>query len=141
MLDLATLTQNGTCLSAKANETLNWLWYKRLTHLNFKNIKNLAKQNKVLGLPSLVFSKDKPCSACEKGKHHRASFKTKQNFSIKNCLHLWHMDLFGLVSPMSINHEKYTLVIVDEYSRYTWVYFLTKKSQVADAIMSFVRNI
>ncbi|GJY17349.1 retrovirus-related pol polyprotein from transposon TNT 1-94 [Tanacetum coccineum] len=60
---------------------------------------------------------DKPCSACEKGKHKRASFKTKQNFSIRYCLHLLHMDLFGPVSPMSINHEKYTLVIVDEYSR------------------------
>ena len=42
---------------------------------------------------------------------------------------------------MSIQHEKYTLVIVDEYSRYTWIYFLTKKSQAAEMIMSFVRNI
>ncbi|GJU11548.1 retrovirus-related pol polyprotein from transposon TNT 1-94 [Tanacetum coccineum] len=88
-----------------------------LSHLNFKNINKLAKQNKVLGLPSLVYSKDKPCSACEKGKHHRASFKTKQNFSIRKCLHLLHMDLFRPVSIMSINHEKYTLVIIDEYSR------------------------
>nr|GEV67452.1 retrovirus-related Pol polyprotein from transposon TNT 1-94 [Tanacetum cinerariifolium] len=55
--------------------------------------------------------------ACEKGKHHSASYKTKQNFSIRKCLHLLHMDLFRPVSPMSINHEKYTLVIVDEYSR------------------------
>ncbi|GKE08152.1 hypothetical protein Tco_1411703, partial [Tanacetum coccineum] len=51
------------------------------------------------------------------GKHHRASFKTKQTSSIKKCLHLLHMDLFGPVTPRSINHEKYTLVIVDEYSR------------------------
>ncbi|GJR50376.1 retrovirus-related pol polyprotein from transposon TNT 1-94 [Tanacetum coccineum] len=71
----------------------------------------------VLGLPSLVYSKDKLCSACEKGKHKRASFKTKQNFSIKKCLHLLHMDLFRPVIPISINHEKYTLVIVDKYSR------------------------
>ncbi|GKB23632.1 retrovirus-related pol polyprotein from transposon TNT 1-94 [Tanacetum coccineum] len=88
-----------------------------LSHLNFKNINKLAKHNKVLGLPSLVYSKDKPCSAHEKGKHKRASFKTKQNFSIRKCLHLLHMDLFGRVSPMSINHEKYTLVIFDEYLR------------------------
>ncbi|GJR02837.1 retrovirus-related pol polyprotein from transposon TNT 1-94 [Tanacetum coccineum] len=63
------------------------------------------------------YSKEKPCSSCEKGKHHRASFKTKQIFSIKICLYLLHMDLFRLVTPMSINHEKYTLVIVDKYSR------------------------
>ncbi|GJW05575.1 retrovirus-related pol polyprotein from transposon TNT 1-94 [Tanacetum coccineum] len=75
------------------------------------------KQNLVIGLPSLVYSKDKPCSSCEKGKHHRASFKTKQPSSIKKCLHLLHMDLFRPVTPRSINHEKYTLVIIDEYSR------------------------
>ncbi|GJW95874.1 retrovirus-related pol polyprotein from transposon TNT 1-94 [Tanacetum coccineum] len=84
---------------------------------------------------------DKPCTTCEKRKHHRASFKTKQNFSIRKCLHLLHMDLFGPVSPMSINHDKYTLVIVDEYSRYTWVYFLRKKSQAPDIIMSFIRMV
>ncbi|GKB32557.1 hypothetical protein Tco_0871958 [Tanacetum coccineum] len=75
----------------------------------------MAKQNLVIGLPSLVYSKDKPCSSCEKGKHHRASFKTKQTSSIKKFLYL-HMDLFGPVTPRSINHEKYTLFIVDEYS-------------------------
>ncbi|GJW58117.1 retrovirus-related pol polyprotein from transposon TNT 1-94 [Tanacetum coccineum] len=42
---------------------------------------------------------------------------------------------------MSINHEKYTLVIVDEYSRYTWGHFLKKKSQAAEMIMSFMRMI
>lgn len=84
VLDMSSLTQNGTCLFSKASETINWLWHRRLSHLNFKSINNLAKQNKVLGLPSLVYTKDKPCSACEKGKHHRVSFKTKQSFSIKN---------------------------------------------------------
>ncbi|GKA67397.1 retrovirus-related pol polyprotein from transposon TNT 1-94 [Tanacetum coccineum] len=88
VLDMSSLIPNGACFFAKASESVNWLWYKRLSHLNFKNINKLAKKNKVLGLPSLV-----------------------------KCLHLLHMDLFGSVSPMSINHEKYTLVIVDEYSR------------------------
>ncbi|GKB88277.1 retrovirus-related pol polyprotein from transposon TNT 1-94, partial [Tanacetum coccineum] len=77
----------------------------------------------------------------KKGKQHRAAFKTKQNFSIRKCLHLLHMDLFGPVSTMSINHEKYTLVIIDEYSRYTWVHFLRKKSQAAEMIISFIRMV
>ncbi|GKA43012.1 retrovirus-related pol polyprotein from transposon TNT 1-94 [Tanacetum coccineum] len=84
---------------------------------------------------------DKPCTTCEKEKHHRASFKTKQNTSIRKCLQLLHMDLFGLVSPLSINHEKYTLVIIDEYSKYTWVYFLRKKSQAPKMIMYFIRMV
>ncbi|GJY93476.1 retrovirus-related pol polyprotein from transposon TNT 1-94 [Tanacetum coccineum] len=51
------------------------------------------------------------------------------------------MDLFRPVTPRSINHEKYTLVIVDEYSRYTWVYFLKKKSQAPETIMSFIKRV
>nr|GEX79533.1 retrovirus-related Pol polyprotein from transposon TNT 1-94 [Tanacetum cinerariifolium] len=92
-------------------------------------------------LPSLAYSKDKTCSSCEKGKHHRASFKTKQTSSIKKCLHLLHMDLFGPVTPGSINHEKYTLIIIDEYSRYTWVYFSKKKSQAPETMMSFIKRV
>ncbi|GKE48443.1 retrovirus-related pol polyprotein from transposon TNT 1-94 [Tanacetum coccineum] len=141
VLDMSLLTPNGACFFAKASESINWLWHKRLSHLNFMNINKLAKQNKVLGLPSLVYSKDKPCTACEKGKHHRALFKTKLNSSIRKCFHLLHMDLFGPVSPMSINHKKYTLVIVDEYSRYIWVHFLKKKSQAPEVIMSFIRMV
>ncbi|GJX48584.1 retrovirus-related pol polyprotein from transposon TNT 1-94 [Tanacetum coccineum] len=78
--------------------------------------------------------------ACEKGKHHRASFKTKRLFSINKSLHLLHMDLFGPVKPQTISHNKYTLVIVDEYSRYTWVFCLKKKSDAADCIMTFIRK-
>ncbi|GJU81611.1 retrovirus-related pol polyprotein from transposon TNT 1-94 [Tanacetum coccineum] len=47
----------------------------------------------------------------------------------------------NILSPMSINHEKYTLVIIDEYSRYTWVHFLRKKSQEPEMIMSFIRMV
>ncbi|GJX53764.1 retrovirus-related pol polyprotein from transposon TNT 1-94, partial [Tanacetum coccineum] len=95
VLDMSSLTPNGACFFAKASKSINWLWHKRLLHLNFKNINKLAKQNKFLGLPSQVYSKDKPCSPCEKGKHHKASFKTKQNFSTRKYLHLLHMDLLG----------------------------------------------
>ncbi|GJU58297.1 retrovirus-related pol polyprotein from transposon TNT 1-94 [Tanacetum coccineum] len=62
---------------AKASPSINWLWHKRLSHLNFKNINNLTKHNLVSGLPSLTFSKDKNYSACEIGKHHRETVKTK----------------------------------------------------------------
>ncbi|GJW32950.1 retrovirus-related pol polyprotein from transposon TNT 1-94 [Tanacetum coccineum] len=141
VLDMSSLTPNGACLFAKGSESVNWLWHKRISHLNFKNINKLTKKNKVIGLHSLVYSKDKPCSTCEKGKHKRASFKTKQNFLIKLCLHLLHMDLFRPISLMSINHKKYTLVIVDEYSRYTWVRFLKKRIHATEMIMSFIRMV
>ncbi|GJV70467.1 retrovirus-related pol polyprotein from transposon TNT 1-94 [Tanacetum coccineum] len=140
VLDMTSFAQESYFF-AKASKSLNWLWHKRVVHLNFKTINKLAKQNLVTGLPSLVYLKDKPCSSCEKGKHHRPIFKIKHTSSIKKCLHLLHMDLFGPVTPRSINHEKYTLVITDEYSRYTWVYFLKKKSQAPETIMSFIKRV
>ncbi|GKE38372.1 retrovirus-related pol polyprotein from transposon TNT 1-94 [Tanacetum coccineum] len=91
--------ERNTCFFSKASPSVNWLWNKRLSHLIFKNTNNLAKHNLVSGLPSLTLSKDKNYSACEKRKHHRASFKTKRSFSINKSLHLLHMDLFGPVKP------------------------------------------
>ncbi|GJS81558.1 retrovirus-related pol polyprotein from transposon TNT 1-94 [Tanacetum coccineum] len=69
--------------------------------------------------------------------HHS---KPRGLFSINKCLNLLHMDLFEPVKPQTISHNKYTLVIVDEYSRYTWVFFLKKKSDAADCIMSFIKK-
>ncbi|GJV94821.1 retrovirus-related pol polyprotein from transposon TNT 1-94 [Tanacetum coccineum] len=117
VLDMTSIAQQS-CFFAKASESLNWLWYKGLAHLNFKIINQLAKQNLVIGLPLFVYSKDRPCPSCEKEKRHRASFETKQTSSFKKGLHLFHIDLFRPVTPRSINHEKYTLVIIDEYLRY-----------------------
>nr|GEV87760.1 retrovirus-related Pol polyprotein from transposon TNT 1-94 [Tanacetum cinerariifolium] len=140
VLDMTSSAQES-CFFAKASDNLNWLWHKRLAHLNFKTINKMVKQNLVIGLPLLVYSKDKPCSSCDKGKHHRDSVKTKQTSSIKKCLHLLHMELFRPIPPKSINHEKYTFVIANEYSRYTWVYFLKKKSQALETIMSFIKRV
>ncbi|GJR50477.1 retrovirus-related pol polyprotein from transposon TNT 1-94 [Tanacetum coccineum] len=110
--------ESNACFFSKASNSVNWLCHKRLSHLNFKHINKLARQKLVAGLSSLTLSKDKTCAACEKRKHHRASFKTKRSFSINKCLHLLHMDLFGLVKPQTISHNKYTLVIVAEYSSF-----------------------
>ncbi|GKE95119.1 retrovirus-related pol polyprotein from transposon TNT 1-94, partial [Tanacetum coccineum] len=131
-----TSSAQESCFFAEASKNLNWLWHKRLAHLNFKTINKIANQNLVIGLFSLVYSKDKPCSSCEKGKHHRASFKTKQTSPIKKCLHLLHMDLFGLVTPRSINHEKYTPVIVDEYSRNSILLNFCDKNKISQNFSS-----
>nr|GEW35458.1 retrovirus-related Pol polyprotein from transposon TNT 1-94 [Tanacetum cinerariifolium] len=118
VIDMSSLNkESNVWFFTMASSIVNWLWHKRLSNLNFKNINNLAKHNLISGLPSLNFSKDKNCLAREKGKHHRASFKTKRSFSINKSLHLLHMDLFRHVKPQTINHNKFTLVIVDEYSR------------------------
>ncbi|GJS66603.1 putative ribonuclease H-like domain-containing protein [Tanacetum coccineum] len=85
-----------TCLFAKATSDESKLWHRRLGHLNFKTMNKLVKGNLVRGLPSKLFENDQTCVACQKGKQHRASYKSKTENSISLPLHLLHMDLSGL---------------------------------------------
>ena len=132
--------QSGTCFYSRTVSEEKWLWHKRLSHLNFKTISKLSKYELVNGLPKLSFDKDKLCSACEKGKHHSSSFKSKQTSSVTECFQLMHMDLFGPVSSPSFGGKRYCLVIVDEYSRYTWVFFLKAKGDATQEVISFIKK-
>ncbi|XP_073152552.1 uncharacterized protein [Henckelia pumila] len=89
------------CLVA-SNSKRNWIWHKRLNHLNFKSISSLSKLKLVTGLPKIDFSKDKVCSACQYGKQVRSSFKNKGYNSSSRCLELLHMDLFGPIPVTSL---------------------------------------
>ncbi|KAJ9552589.1 hypothetical protein OSB04_016634 [Centaurea solstitialis] len=144
-INMDTSTEN-VCFMSMASSYINWLWHKRLSHLNFKTINQLSIINLVDGLPEKSFAKESLCSACEKGKQTRASFKSKQVSTISSPLQLLHMDIFGHVNTLSIGGKHYTLVIVDEYSRYTsffrWKadqsFFLRSKSDASQEIINFI---
>nr|GEY44254.1 retrovirus-related Pol polyprotein from transposon TNT 1-94 [Tanacetum cinerariifolium] len=109
------------CLLSKASKTKSWLWHRRLSHLNFGAINHLARQGLVRGLPKLKFEKDHLCSACAMGKSKKKSHKPKSEDTNQEKLYLLHMDLCGPIRVESVNEKKYILVIVDDYSRFTWV--------------------
>nr|GEZ53527.1 putative ribonuclease H-like domain-containing protein [Tanacetum cinerariifolium] len=129
-----------TCLLSKASSSQSWLWHQRLSHLNFATINNLVKNNLVQGLPKMKFVKYHLCSACEQGKIHRIHHKSKTAFASNKPLYLLHMDLCGLMRVESINEKVYVLVVVDDYSRYTWVFFLHSKDEASDVIISFIKK-
>ncbi|KAI3770624.1 hypothetical protein L6452_01764 [Arctium lappa] len=129
------------CLVSKASVDESSLWHRRMCHMNFKTMNKLVKNNLVRGLPSKVFSCDDHCVACLKGKQHKTSHKTKELNTISSCLQLLHMDLFGPTNVMSIGKKSYCLVIVDDYSRFTWVYFLRTKDETSGLIKSFILRI
>nr|GEW40142.1 putative ribonuclease H-like domain-containing protein [Tanacetum cinerariifolium] len=87
-----------TCLVAKASADECMLWHKRLGHLNFKTMNKLVRHNLVRGLHTKYFENDHNCTACLKGKQHKASCKTKLVSSVTKPLHTLHMDLFGPTS-------------------------------------------
>nr|GEW09209.1 integrase, catalytic region, zinc finger, CCHC-type, peptidase aspartic, catalytic [Tanacetum cinerariifolium] len=124
------------CLMAKATPTQAWLWHRRLSHLNFDYINLLSKKDIVIGLPKLKYVKDQLCSSCELSKAKRSSFKSKAIPSSKGRLNLLHIDLCGPMRVASINRKKYILVIVDDYSRYTWTLFLRSNPQDKQPLMN-----
>ncbi|GJY43012.1 retrovirus-related pol polyprotein from transposon TNT 1-94 [Tanacetum coccineum] len=129
------------CLLSKASKTKSWLWHGRLSHLNFGAINHLAKNDLVKGLPKLKFEKDHLCSACAMGKSKKQSNKPKFEDTNQEKLDLLHMDLCGPMRVASINGKKYILVIVDDYSMFTWVKFLASKDEAPDFIIKFLKMI
>ncbi|KAJ9547551.1 hypothetical protein OSB04_020094 [Centaurea solstitialis] len=129
------------CLLSKATFNQNVLWHRRLSHLNYATINQLAKTGLVTSLPSLKFTKEQLCSACEMRKINKSSHKLKVEHNTSKPLQLLHMDLCGPMRVQSINGRKYVLVIVDDFSRYTWVNFLRSKDGASDIIISFIRNV
>nr|GFC40640.1 retrovirus-related Pol polyprotein from transposon TNT 1-94 [Tanacetum cinerariifolium] len=102
------------CLMSRASSTKSWLWHQRLSHLNFDTINDL-----VAGLPKFKYHKE----------------------HLYPSLHLLHMDLCGQMRIASINGKRYILVIVDDYSRYTWVHFLRSKDEAPAVIITFLKRI
>ncbi|GJY25242.1 putative ribonuclease H-like domain-containing protein [Tanacetum coccineum] len=139
-LDLKNIIPSGgiTCLVAKATEDEAVLWHRRLGHVNFKNINKLVKGNLVRGLPSKTFKLDHSCVACRKGKQHRASCKKIEERTVREPLELLHMDLFGPVSVESINKKKYCLVVTDDCSKFSWVFFLAYKDETYDMLHDLI---
>nr|GEW40163.1 integrase, catalytic region, zinc finger, CCHC-type, peptidase aspartic, catalytic [Tanacetum cinerariifolium] len=120
------------CLMARAFSTKSWLWHQRLSHLNFDNINDLAINDLVAGLPKFKYHKEHLCPSCEQEKSKRASHPPKPVPNSWQRLHLLHMDSCGPMRIYSINGKRYILVIVDDYSRYTWVHFLRSKDEAPE---------
>ncbi|GJR25329.1 retrovirus-related pol polyprotein from transposon TNT 1-94 [Tanacetum coccineum] len=136
-----TTSSTPNCLMAKASPTQAWLWHRRLSHLNIDYINLLSKKDVVIGLPKLKYVKDQLCSSCEVSKAKRNLFKTKTVPSSKGQLNLLHMDLCGPMQIAGINRKKYILVIVEDYSRYTWTLFLRSKDETPKVLKDFLMMI
>nr|GEW17898.1 putative ribonuclease H-like domain-containing protein [Tanacetum cinerariifolium] len=130
-----------TCLVAEASADKCMLWHRRLGHLNFKTMNKLVRHNLVRGLPTKCFENDHSCTACLKGKQHKASCKSKLVNSVTKPLHTLHMDLFGPTFVSSISHKWYCLVVTDDFSRFTWTFFFKTKDATSGILRKFITEI
>ncbi|KAJ9536355.1 hypothetical protein OSB04_un000473 [Centaurea solstitialis] len=132
---------DAICLLTKASKEDSWLWHRRLCYQNFKDVNKLVSKRLVSGLRETRLSKDTLCSACEQGKMKRSSHPPKMETNCKNPLDMIHMDLCGPMRVERLARKKYMLVLVDEFSRFTWLEFLRAKFDAADRIIAFIKQI
>ncbi|GKB55752.1 integrase, catalytic region, zinc finger, CCHC-type containing protein, partial [Tanacetum coccineum] len=126
---------------SKASKNKSWLWHRRLNQLNFGTINDLAIKDFVRSLPRLKFKKDHLCSACQLRKSKKHTHKPKTENTNLEVLNTLHMDLCRPVRVQTINRKKYILVIVDDYSRFTWVKFLRSKDETPEVVIKFLKQI
>jgi transposase InsO family protein len=105
-----------------------------------KNLHKLLKGEHVLGLTNVCFEKDRPCAACQACKQVGNTHHNKNVMTTSRPLELLHMDLFGPVTYLNTGESKYGLVIVDDFSCFTWVLFLQDKSETQGTLKRFLRR-
>jgi hypothetical protein len=130
--------QLSTCLFTKS--CMGWLWHRRLGHVGMKQLNRLVKHDLVRGLKD-VSEKDKLCNSYQANKQVGNTHPKKSMMSTSKAFELLHMDLFRPTQYTGIDENKYGFVIVDDYTRYTWVFFLVNKSDVFATSKSFVKGI
>nr|GEV30985.1 retrovirus-related Pol polyprotein from transposon TNT 1-94 [Tanacetum cinerariifolium] len=102
---------------------------------------HLARNGLVRGLPKLKFEMDHLCSVCTMGKSKMKPHKPKSEDNNQEKLYLLHMDICGPMRVASVNGKKYILVIVDDYSWFTWAKCLRSKDEALDFIIKFLKMI
>ena len=112
-----------------------------MAHLHFRKMNYITKHGLVEGVPLTSFAAEDKCVPCKKGKQHKKPHKSKAVNSIAACFKLLHMDLFGPVNVKSIGGKSYCLVITDDYSRFSWVFFLGTKDETTKTLMNFFTQI
>jgi hypothetical protein len=114
-----------------------WKWPRRLGHLSFDLVSHLSGLDLVRGLPKLKFEKDMICAPCRHGKMVDTPHPPLTDVMTERPTELLHMDLVGPARVRSVGGKWYFLVVVDDCSRYAWVFFLEDKSET----FGFVRDL
>ena len=117
------------------------LWHARLGHVGYQLLQKISTKQLLDGIP---FFKDIKyggvCSGCQYGKSHRLPFPNSENRA-SGILQLVHSDLLGPTRTASYTGFKYVMVIVDDFSRFTWVYFSEHKSEAFSKFIQFKHDV
>jgi hypothetical protein len=135
------LTTDPHIFCNKATIDNSELWHQRLGHLNFTNMLKISGKGIVEGLPKIEKTEKGVCGACQLGKQTRAAHKKTSGIHTSKNLELLHMDLMGPTRTANLDGKRYILVIVDDFSRYTWAIPIREKSYAFDVAQHLFKKI
>ena len=101
---------------------------------SYKHLSIVSKHESVLGIPKLSRVSNVVCGPCQLGKHTKAKHLGTQTSTTSRPLELLHLDLMGLTRIESLSGKRYIMVVVDNFTRYTWVILLRFKSNAPEHI-------
>ncbi|XP_040374637.1 uncharacterized protein LOC121052819 [Rosa chinensis] len=130
-----------SCLFVKSTEETFELWHRKMGHVNYQDLLKLSSKQCVRGLPNLKGKTDKICGDCKIGKQTKAPHKVVNSATTTKVLELLHMDLIGSAQSESIGGKSYMLVVVDDFSRYTWVIFLKDKTETFESFKNLSQKL
>ena len=133
------LDQNVKCLAFFVDE--KWMWHKKLSHAHMRLIYEISQKELVKDLPKISFDNESTYELCQRVKQTKISIHSKNIVSTTRPLELSHLDHSGLTRTTSLGGKKYGLVIVDDFSRFTWVIFLIHKDEACKAFKIFSKRI
>ena len=125
--------ENPTALLTHGNEVRR-IWHEIFGHLKFKYLHQLQKNSMVEGLP-VIKATTGICKGCILGKHPEHKFDRGKESRASEILGLIHSDISGLMPITSLNGSWYVLTFIDDFSRYTWAFFIKKKLDFLEKII------
>ena len=132
-------TASISCRSARVD--MLELWHHRFGHENFKQVAKVSKLEAIGGLPKFGKVKKTIYGTCQIGKQTKASHHKVNVIATSRCLELLHVDLMGPTRTESLGGKRYIMVVVDDFSRYTWVEFLREKSEAHEKLETLCKRL
>ena len=117
------------------------LWHQRLGHANYKQVAKVSKLEAVVGLPKFGKVEKNVCGPCQMGKQTKSAHPKVHVVATSRPLELLHVDLMGLTRTESMGGKHYIIVVVDDFSRYSWVEFLREKSKACDKMKRLCKRL
>ncbi|WVZ93473.1 hypothetical protein U9M48_039448 [Paspalum notatum var. saurae] len=136
-VDFSSSSDPSRCLVASPSSDL-WKWHRRLGHLSFDLLAKLSSLNLIQGLPKLKSERDLVCHPCRHGKMVAASHTPINQVMTAHPRELLHLDTVGPSRVRSIGGKWYVLVIVDDFSHWSWVHFMESKDEAFEFVHDLV---